>query len=168
MTATATAAPVHATELPRGSVTEELGFPTDPNNLYLQTVNTMLDAAELINLKHRTRIILAQPKNEIMVHFPVLMDDGHHKLFNFRGYLLWLTFPPMALLFMDRPFGLIVAYGALGALFMPFLALTLIWLLNSARTPAEWRSRWLSNGMLAAGGVLFCFLAGRELLALFS
>lgn len=72
------------TELPRGSVLEELGFPTDPNNLYLQTVNTMLDAAELINLKHRTRIILAQPKNEVMVHFPVLMDDGHHKLF--KGY----------------------------------------------------------------------------------
>ncbi len=71
-------------ELPRGSVTEELGFPKDPDNLYLQTVNTMLEAAEAINLKHRTRIILAQPKNEIMVHFPVLMDDGHHKLF--KGY----------------------------------------------------------------------------------
>lgn len=85
----------------------------------------------------------------------------------FRGYLLWLTFPPMALLFMDRPFGLIVAYGALGALFMPFLALTLIWLLNSDRTPAEWRSRWLSNGMLVAGGLLFCVLAGRELIGLF-
>jgi Mn2+/Fe2+ NRAMP family transporter len=85
----------------------------------------------------------------------------------FRGYLLWLTFPPMALLFMDRPFGLIVAYGALGALFMPFLALTLIWLLNSDRTPAEWRSRGLSNGMLVAGGLLFCVLAGRELMGLF-
>ncbi|CAN7396054.1 Nramp family divalent metal transporter [Brevundimonas sp. LjRoot202] len=85
----------------------------------------------------------------------------------YRGYLLWLTFPPMALLFMDRPFGLIVAYGALGALFMPFLALTLIWLLNSGRTPAEWRSGWLSNAMLGAGGVLFCVLAGRELAGLF-
>ena len=72
----------------------------------------------------------------------------------------------MALLFMDRPFGLIVAYGALGALFMPFLALTLLWLLNSQRTPPEWRSRWLSNAMLAAGGVLFCVLAGRELMGL--
>ncbi|MBI2261264.1 MAG: Nramp family divalent metal transporter [Caulobacterales bacterium] len=85
----------------------------------------------------------------------------------YRGYLLWLTFPPMALLFMDRPFGLIVAYGALGALFMPFLALTLIWLLNSQRTPAEWRSGWLSNAMLGAGGLLFCVLAGRELAGLF-
>lgn len=85
----------------------------------------------------------------------------------FRGYLLWLTFPPMLLLFMDRPFGLIVAYGALGAVFMPFLAFTLLWLLNSGRTPPEWRSRWLSNAMLVAGGLLFCVLAGRELMGLF-
>jgi Mn2+/Fe2+ NRAMP family transporter len=86
----------------------------------------------------------------------------------YRGYILWLTFPPMALLFLDRPFGLIVAYGALGALFMPFLALTLLWLLNSKRTPPEWRSGWLSNAMLAAGGVLFCVLAVRELVGLFT
>jgi glutamate dehydrogenase (NAD(P)+) len=44
----------------------------------------MLKAADLINLRHRVRIILAQPKNEVMVHFPVRMDDGHHKLF--KGY----------------------------------------------------------------------------------
>jgi hypothetical protein len=74
----------------------------------------------------------------------------------------------MLLLFMDRPFGLIVAYGALGAVFMPFLAFTLLWLLNSGRTPPEWRSRGLSNAMLVAGGLLFCILAGRELLSLFT
>ncbi|MEZ6317988.1 MAG: Glu/Leu/Phe/Val dehydrogenase [Phycisphaerales bacterium] len=70
--------------LPRDPVFDELGFPTDPDNLYTQTCATMLNAAELINLKHRVRIILAQPKNEIMVHFPVRMDDGHHQLF--KGY----------------------------------------------------------------------------------
>lgn len=84
----------------------------------------------------------------------------------FRSYLLWLTFPPMILLFMDRPFSLIVAYGVLGAFFMPFLALTLVWLLNSERTPKAWRSGWISNGMLAAGGILFCILAGNELIGL--
>ena len=63
---------------------EELGFPTDPNNLYLQTVATMLHASDIMELKHRVKIILAQPKNEIMVHFPVRMDDGHHRLF--KGY----------------------------------------------------------------------------------
>lgn len=80
----------------------------------------------------------------------------------FKTYALWLTFPPMALLFVERPFGLIVAYGVLGSLFMPFLAGTLIWLLNSDRVEARFRNGWLSNGMLAAAGLLFAVLAGRE------
>ncbi|MDJ0465150.1 Nramp family divalent metal transporter [Streptomyces sp. H27-C3] len=84
----------------------------------------------------------------------------------FRAYLLWLTFPPMTLLWLDQPFGLVVVYGVLGAFFMPFLALTLVWLLNSSRTPAEWRNGWLSNGMLVTAGLLFivlCFQQVREL-----
>ncbi|WP_149183886.1 Nramp family divalent metal transporter [Streptomyces sp. TRM49041] len=76
----------------------------------------------------------------------------------FRAYVLWLTFPPMALLFLDKPFGLVIVYGVIGAFFMPFLALTLLWLLNSSRTPAEWRNSWLSNGVLGAAGVLFLVL----------
>lgn len=85
----------------------------------------------------------------------------------FRGYALWLTIPPIALLFMDRPFGLIVAYGVLGSVFMPFLAGTLLWLLNSDRVPKEWRNGWLSNLMLTGATVLFGVLAGRELIGLF-
>src|SRR5699024_3518957 len=44
----------------------------------------------------------------------------------FKWYVLWLTFPPMLLLFLGQPTGLVLAYGVLGALFMPFLALTLL------------------------------------------
>lgn len=84
-----------------------------------------------------------------------------------RGYMLWLTFPPIALLFLERPFALIVAYGVLGSLFMPFLAGTLIWLLNSARVPGEWRNGWVSNGLLAAAALLFAVLAGKEIPGLF-
>ncbi|WP_267243141.1 Nramp family divalent metal transporter [Streptomyces sp. PR69] len=80
----------------------------------------------------------------------------------FRAYLLWLTFPPIALLFLDKPFGLVVAYGVLGAAFMPFLALTLVWLLNSSRTPAEWRNGVLSNVMLSAAGLLFVVLCVQQ------
>lgn len=83
-----------------------------------------------------------------------------------RGYLLWLTFPPMLLLFIDRPFGLIVAYGVLGSLFMPFLAGTLLWLLNSGRTPVEWRNGWVSNVGLGGAALLFALLAGRELVGM--
>lgn len=65
-------------------VFEELEIVRDPANLFHQTIEQVLISAELVGLKHHQKIILAQPKNEIMVHFPVLMDDGHHKLF--KGY----------------------------------------------------------------------------------
>jgi len=63
---------------------EELEIVKNPDNLFHQTIEQVLGAAELVGLKHHQKLILAQPKNEIMVHFPVLMDDGHHKLF--KGY----------------------------------------------------------------------------------
>ncbi|HMN40324.1 MAG TPA: Glu/Leu/Phe/Val dehydrogenase [Phycisphaerales bacterium] len=71
-------------ELFKSPVFDEVGLPPDPNNLYLQTVDTMLTAAEMLEVPHEVQIILAQPKNEIMVHFPVRMDDGTFKLF--KGY----------------------------------------------------------------------------------
>ncbi|MCC7042856.1 MAG: Nramp family divalent metal transporter [Acidobacteria bacterium] len=81
----------------------------------------------------------------------------------FRAYLLWLTFPPMLLLTLGRPFQLVLAYGALGALFMPFLAITLLWLLNGRHTPREWRSGWMSNTGLAMAAALFIVISGYEL-----
>ncbi len=88
----------------------------------------------------------------------------------FRLYMLWLTFPPMVLLLLDQPVGLILAYGVLGALFMPFLAATLLILLNregdgdvpGAAVPPEWRNRWLSNGMMVICALLFIALAVNE------
>ncbi|MFD9881340.1 Nramp family divalent metal transporter [Streptomyces alboflavus] len=90
-------------------------------------------------------------------------SGAREKSMPFRAYLLWLTFPPMILLFEGQPFRLIIIYGVLGAAFMPFLALTLIWLLNSARTPAEWRNGWVSNGMLAIAGLLFLILCVKQI-----
>ncbi|MFE1951396.1 hypothetical protein ACFW9D_13095, partial [Streptomyces sp. NPDC059524] len=81
----------------------------------------------------------------------------------FRAYLLWLTFPPIVLLFQGQPFRLVILYGVLGAAFMPFLALTLIWLLNSSRTPSNWRNGKLSNGMLAIAGLLFVVLCVKQI-----
>jgi len=89
----------------------------------------------------------------------------------FRGYMLWLTFPPMLLLLLDEPVGLILTYGVLGALFMPFLAITLLVLLNKRRAgalphsdvPPEWRNGWLSNGFMALCAVLFIALAVNEI-----
>jgi Mn2+/Fe2+ NRAMP family transporter len=84
----------------------------------------------------------------------------------FRFYVLWLTFPPMALLLLDRPFALILAYGVFGAFFMPFLAVTLLWLLNSSATPKAWRSGWLSNTLLAVAALLAGVLSVHEIASL--
>jgi Mn2+/Fe2+ NRAMP family transporter len=78
-------------------------------------------------------------------------------------YILWLTFPPMALLFLDRPILLVVLYGALGSLFMPFLALTLLILMNSKAVPQQWRNRWWVNVILVLVAAMFLILGGSEL-----
>ncbi|MEM9067604.1 MAG: Glu/Leu/Phe/Val dehydrogenase [Myxococcota bacterium] len=42
------------------------------------------NAADLIGLPTHVRAMLAQPKNELIVHFPVRMDDGSMRMF--KGY----------------------------------------------------------------------------------
>ncbi|MFC8063182.1 Nramp family divalent metal transporter [Streptomyces sp. NPDC057293] len=105
---------------------------------------------------------LARLRGEREARGDELASGRRERSWAFRAYLLWLTFPPIVLLFQDEPFRLIIIYGVLGAAFMPFLALTLLWLLNSARTPREWRNGWLSNGMLTVAGLLFLVLCVKQ------
>jgi Mn2+/Fe2+ NRAMP family transporter len=86
----------------------------------------------------------------------------------FRAYLIWLTVPPMALLFFDRPFAVTLVYGVLGAAFMPFLGGTLLLLLNSKRIDRAGRSGWLSNALLVAASALFLVLLVTDLINRFS
>lgn len=81
----------------------------------------------------------------------------------YRAYILWLTLPPIALILVGRPVWLLLAYGVLGAFFMPFLAVTLIWLLNTDRVPREWRNKWWSNLWMGITAVAFVALAANEL-----
>lgn len=81
----------------------------------------------------------------------------------YKAYILWLTFPPMAMMFLGQPGELILAYGVLGAFFMPFLAITLLWLLNTDRTPREWRNKPLTNVLLVVCTLAFIALAVNEL-----
>lgn len=85
----------------------------------------------------------------------------------FRAYLAWLTFPPMLLLFLGQPIAIVITYTVLGAVFMPFLAGTLLALLNSKRFPREFRSGWLSNAVLVLALVLFVWLCVQEIVGLF-
>jgi Mn2+/Fe2+ NRAMP family transporter len=93
------------------------------------------------------------------------VDDPRRRLGGsyYRAFILWLTIPPIGLLFLDQPIGLIIAYGVLGALFMPFLAITLLVLLNTDRTPRAWRNRPLSNAVMGISALLFVVLGVQQL-----
>jgi hypothetical protein len=81
----------------------------------------------------------------------------------FRAFLVWLTFPPMLLLTFQEPVLIVIIYASLGALFMPFLAMTLMWLLN-LRVGREYRSGLLSNIILGASVLIFVVLAAQEII----
>ncbi|EWS81173.1 iron transporter [Brachybacterium phenoliresistens] len=83
---------------------------------------------------------------------------------SYRFYILWLTFPPMLLLLLGKPVQIIVAYGVLGSFFMPFLALTLLFLLNSRHVPPAWRSRAGGNIVLGIVALIFLVLGVNQLI----
>ena len=83
--------------------------------------------------------------------------------FFFKAFLVWITFPPMLLLTFDEPVLIVIIYASLGAFFMPFLAITLIWLLNR-RVDREYRSGLLSNLILGVSVLLFLYVGIQEIL----
>jgi len=50
-------------------------------SLYEIAQNQWKRPAELMDLEPWITTILSEPKNEIRVNFPALMDDGHYRLF---------------------------------------------------------------------------------------
>jgi Mn2+/Fe2+ NRAMP family transporter len=82
----------------------------------------------------------------------------------FKAYLIWLTFPPMLLLLLGQPIGLIFAYGVLGSLFMPFMALTNLGLLNGRRIPRDWCNNPVENVLLGVTALLFVALGASQLI----
>ena len=54
------------------------------NSLFATALDQLNRGAEIIDLPGDLRLILSQPKNEIIVNFPVLMNDGSYRVF--RGY----------------------------------------------------------------------------------
>lgn len=82
----------------------------------------------------------------------------------YRGYLIYLALPPMLLLLLGRPVWIIVAYAMMGALFMPFLAGTLLALNSRREWVGELTSGWLVKGFLWLSLILFGYLAGASIL----
>src|SRR3954471_2116363 len=58
--------------------------PKDPESLFAMAVEAVNRACDVLKAPGYVKAILGQPKNELIVNFPVQMDDGHYKLF--KGY----------------------------------------------------------------------------------
>jgi glutamate dehydrogenase (NAD(P)+) len=58
--------------------------PPSDDLLYRFVQEKIADVAERLGINHSVRTILSQPKNELIVNFPVEMDNGEHRLF--KGY----------------------------------------------------------------------------------
>lgn len=71
---------------------------------------------------------------------------------NYKYFQLFCVFVPMLLLFLNRPFFLILFYSVLGAFFMPFLALMIL-LLGNSKELNNLKNKWWNNLIL-----LFIFL----------
>lgn len=85
----------------------------------------------------------------------------------FRGFLVWCAFPPMLLFSFDEPVLLVIIYAALGALLLPFMAATLLYLLNSRRIETGYRNKIGSNVLLSVAVLLFLAIAVEEVRGLF-
>ncbi|MGN6367494.1 MAG: Glu/Leu/Phe/Val family dehydrogenase [Phycisphaerae bacterium] len=70
----------HPTPLPP---TEGLE-PTDPNSLFAMAVENVNTACDVLQAPPYVKAILGQPKTELIVNFPVQLDNGSYKLF--KGY----------------------------------------------------------------------------------
>jgi Mn2+/Fe2+ NRAMP family transporter len=85
----------------------------------------------------------------------------------YRGFLLYLALPPMALLFLGRPIWVIKIYTLTGGLFMPLLAATLLWLNSRRRLVGDLKNGALSTAALVLALLLFALIAGRQIVDLF-
>jgi Mn2+/Fe2+ NRAMP family transporter len=84
----------------------------------------------------------------------------------YRLALLYITLVPLPFAFVGRPLFIIVAYTVVASLFVPFLALTLLYLNNRvAWSAAVPRNHWTTNVLLIAILALFAMVGFQEVRA---
>ena len=81
----------------------------------------------------------------------------------YRGYLFVIAFGPMPIVLIGEPVGLNIVYAVVGALFMPFLAATLLYMNNRKRCVGALRNGVVSNALLIATLLLFAYLGVTKL-----
>lgn len=85
----------------------------------------------------------------------------------YYGFLCYLAFPPMSLLLFDRPVWIVIIYSICGALFMPFLAITLLYMNNRREWVSSMKNAWYSNALLVLALLVFGYLCFAEVVKIF-
>ncbi|MBI4552752.1 MAG: Nramp family divalent metal transporter [Candidatus Latescibacteria bacterium] len=77
----------------------------------------------------------------------------------YRAFLFFLTVPTMLLLTFGRPVTVVRVYTIAGALFMPFLAATLLYMNSRRAWVGSLRSGWVTNVLLVMALAVFAYLS---------
>ncbi|RMI13167.1 MAG: iron transporter [Calditrichaeota bacterium] len=81
----------------------------------------------------------------------------------YRVFLLYLALPPMLLLLVDRPVWVVIIYAVFGALFMPFLAGTLLYMNNRQDWVGRLKNGPVMNFLLMGALGVFAYLSITEI-----
>lgn len=92
--------------------------------------------------------------------------DTHSNVY--RSGLLFIAFPPLLLLFVEKPVWIIVIYSIIGAFFMPFLAGTLLIMNNRSGWIGAMKNGWMTNAILILSLMVFGYLCYEELVSVFA
>ncbi len=82
-------------------------------------------------------------------------------------YVIYLAIPPIILLFMGKPVWIVILYAVAGAFFMPFLAMTLLYLNNQFRWLKEFKNSIFTKIILILSLAIFAYLMLNELMNYF-
>lgn len=96
-------------------------------------------------------------------------DQDLTRTWAYRGFLVLLTFPTIPLILVGSPVQLVMIWVVMGAFFLPFLAATLLYLLNSPRFGVRSAGeRWFtaSNVVLTLALVVFLVLMVQQVVEL--
>lgn len=97
----------------------------------------------------------------------VNIDSKQFKKY-YNWFLFYLAIPPLLLLFAQKPIFIVFIYTIIGALFMPFLAITLLILNNKKTLVQAFRNPIWINIFLIISLLLFGYLAFSEIADYFS
>ncbi|CAM2069015.1 Nramp family divalent metal transporter [Sulfidibacter corallicola] len=86
----------------------------------------------------------------------------------YRAFLSFMAFPPLVLLFVQKPVWIVMLYAVTGALFLPFLAAVLLFLNNRRKEMGPFANGKVANVAAALVLVFFVTLSVLELIRRFS